>query len=539
MPSLSDARHAGLLVPLFSMPSTRSWGVGEIADLPLMAAWLRECGLDMLQLLPLNEMTTGQNSPYGAMSALALDPIYISLARVPEFRALGGVEQLAPGTRDRLRNAQAARSVQYQEVRRIKQEALEAGYRQFLGAERRSAPRVRQFEMFRCDQAWWLQEYALFRALHERFDARAWTEWPDGLRDREPRALDRARIELHERTLFFEYLQWIAWEQWQEARRDLAGVRLFGDLPFIVSLDSADVWARQSQFDLGAQVGAPPDAFSEKGQQWGLPVYRWDVHEADDDRWLRERARRCADLYHGCRIDHLVGFYRTYAIPRDGTPYFLPADSARQVAQGERLMRIFSSGGHSVIAEDLGAVPDYVRQSMARLRLPGFKVLRWERDWEAPGQPFRDPAFYPAVSVALTGTHDTEPMRAWWEGAPAEERAAALRIPGLDVPGARPDSPFSAALRDAFLRVLFHAGSDLVLFPIQDVFGWADRINVPGTVGADNWTYRLPWPVDRFSDVGEAREAAARLRRWTGESRRTTPLHPSGSGARVVAASTP
>jgi len=522
MPSLSDARHAGLLVPLFSMPSTRSWGVGEIADLPVMAAWLRDCGLDMLQLLPLNEMTTGQNSPYGAMSALALDPIYISVAQVPEFRALGGVEQLAPGTRDRLRNAQAARSVQYQEVRRIKQEALEASYRQFLGAERRSAPRLRQFETFRREQAWWLDEYALFRSLHERFDARAWTEWPDGLRDREPAALERARIELHERRRFFEYLQWIAWEQWQEARRDLAGVKLFGDLPFIVSLDSADVWARQAQFDLGAQVGVPPDAFSEKGQQWGLPVYRWDVHEADDDRWLRERARRCADLYDGCRIDHLVGFYRTYAIPRDGTPYFLPADPARQIAQGERLMKIFCRSGHTVIAEDLGTVPDYVRQSLTRLGLPGFKVLRWERDWNAPGQPFRDPASYPAASVAMTGTHDHEPMRVWWEHAPQEERAAALRIPGLDRSGAGPDSPFSAALRDAFLRVLFHAGSDLLLLPIQDVFAWSDRINVPATVGADNWSYRLPWPVDRLGDIPEAREAAARLRRWAEESGRAT-----------------
>jgi 4-alpha-glucanotransferase len=282
------------------------------------------------------------------------------------------------------------------------------------------------------------------------------------------------------------------------------------------------VWAHQTQFDLDAQVGVPPDAFSDKGQQWGLPVYRWDVHEADDDRWLRGRARRCADLYDGCRIDHLVGFYRTYAIPRDGTPYFLPADPARQIAQGERLMKIFCRSEHAVIAEDLGTVPDYVRQSLARLGLPGFKVLRWERDWDAPGQPFRDPASYPAVSVAMTGTHDHEPMRVWWEHAPQEERAAALRIPGLDRSGAAPDSPFSAALRDAFLRVLFHAGSNLLLLPIQDVFAWSDRINVPATVSADNWTYRLPWPVDRLGDIPEAREAAARLRHWAEESGRAT-----------------
>jgi 4-alpha-glucanotransferase len=134
----------------------------------------------------------------------------------------------------------------------------------------------------------------------------------------------------------------------------------------------------------------------------------------------------------------------------------------------------------------------------------------------------------------LTGTHDTEPMRVWWEHAPAEERAAALQVPGLDVSGASPESPFSPALRDGFLRVLFHAGSDLLLLPIQDVFGWSDRINVPATVSADNWTYRLPWPADRLGDIPEAREAAARLRHWAEESGRATRQRRLATRARVA-----
>ena len=522
MPSVSQGRHAGLLVPLFSMPSTSSWGVGEIADIPVLAAWLGECGLDMLQLLPLNEMAAGQNSPYGALSALALDPIYISVTRVPEFQALGGVAHLAAGTRDRLRQVQDARVVQYQEVRRIKDEALVAAFRYFVAAEwQRDTPRAGEFETFRREQAWWLRDYALFRALHERFDARAWTDWPDALRDRDQAALEQARVELHDRLLFYEYLQWIASAQWQQARRELAGVELFGDFPFMVSGDSADVWVRQTQFDLGASVGVPPDAFSATGQNWGLPVYRWDVHERDDYGWLRQRARRSGDLYDGYRIDHLVGFYRTYAIPRDGAPFFVPAAREEQIAQGERLMKIFCSSGARIIVEDLGTVPDYVRESLARLGVPGFKVPRWERDWDKPGQPFRDPASYPAASVAVTGTHDTEPMPVWWENAPDAVRAAALQVPGLEKAGASPESPFSAAPRDRFLRVMFHAGSGWLILPIQDVFGWSDRINVPATVGADNWTYRLPWPVDRLGEIPEAREAAARLRRWAEESGRS------------------
>ena len=412
MPSVSRGRHAGLLVPLFSMPSTSSWGVGEIADIPVMAAWLRECGLDMLQLLPLNEMAAGQNSPYCALSALALDPLYISVTRIPEFQALGGVEHLAASTRDRLRQVQDARMVQYQEVRRIKDEALDAAFRHFVAAEWQcGTPRAGEFETFRREQAWWLRDYALFRALHERFDARAWTDWPDALRDRDQAALEHARVELHDRLLFYEYLQWIASAQWQQARRELAGVELFGDFPFMVSGDSADVWVRQTQFDLGASVGVPPDAFSATGQNWGLPVYRWDVHERDDYGWLRQRARRSARpvrwLPHrspGRLLSHLRDSARRRTVLRSGR-------SRAQLAQGERLMKIFCSSGARIIVEDLGTVPDYVRESLARLGVPGFKVPRWERDWDEPGQPFRDPRSYPAASVAVTGTHDTEPMR--------------------------------------------------------------------------------------------------------------------------------
>lgn len=149
MPPPVPDRHAGLVVPLFAMPSTSSWGVGEFADLPVLAGWLRECGLDMLQLLPLNEMAAGQNSPYCALSTLALDPIYISVARIPEFRALGGVEHLATNTRDRLQRVRGTRMVQYQGVRRIKAEALAAAFRQFVDAGwRRHTPRAGLFETF-------------------------------------------------------------------------------------------------------------------------------------------------------------------------------------------------------------------------------------------------------------------------------------------------------------------------------------------------------------------------------------------------------
>ena len=271
-------------------------------------------------------------------------------------------------------------------------------------------------------------------------------------------------------------------------------------------------------------IGAPPDAFSATGQNWGMPLYRWDVIAAEHFRWLHERVRRSADLYEGYRVDHLVGFYRTYAWPKDGGQlFFTPADEQTQLALGERLLGIFREAGSTVIAEDLGTVPDFVRASLGRLGAPGFRVLRWERDWHSDGRPFRDPAEYPAISVATSGTHDTEAMAVWWEQASADERRQIMALPMLQRvadPGDPATTPYNPAVRDALLEVLFASGSNLLLLPLIDAFGWSDRINEPATISDDNWTYRLPWPSDKLNEVPEARERQRALKRWTNQYRR-------------------
>jgi 4-alpha-glucanotransferase len=365
----------------------------------------------------------------------------------------------------------------------------------------------------------------LFRALHAREDERPWTEWPADLQRREPAAIDRARRDLARDVLYWQYLQWLAATQWRAARDAAHGVALFGDLPFMVDGDSADVWARQHQFHLDASVGAPPDAFSASGQDWGMPVYRWDVMAHEDFRWLRERARRSADIFDGYRIDHLVGFYRTYGRPRgEGAPFFTPAEEGEQLALGERLLGLFREAGAEIIAEDLGTVPDFVRASLARLRVPGFRVFRWERQWHTEGHPFRDPAEYPAPSVATSGTHDTEPLIAWWEEATAEDRARVAHLPTIlrVTDGASIEhAPYDPAVRDAILEALFASGSDLLLLPLPDVFGWRDRINHPATITDGNWTFKLPWRVDRLEEVPEARDRRDTLHRWASEHGRS------------------
>ena len=517
MTRFASGRYAGVLVPLFSIRSDQGWGIGEIADLPRFAAWLRDAGLDMLQLLPVNEMAEGQNSPYSAMTAMAIDPIYVALDEVEEFTAAGGEASLSDGDRERLAQIRRATTVQYADVRPLKVRALAAAFARFDSTDwHAQSARAREFQRFREQEAWWLDEYTLFRALHEQHDARYWLEWEPALRHRDPAALGAARERHASRIRYFAWLQWTAQQQWERARDACGPVGIFGDFPFIVSADSADVWSRQDEFRVDVSVGVPPDAFSETGQDWGLPAYRWDVMAPGGYEWLRQRVRRCAELFDGFRVDHLVGFYRTFVKEHDGTTAFWPPDEPGQLAQGERLIEAFESTGARIIAEDLGTVPDFVRESLARQRVPGMKVLRWEREWEVEGQPFRDPVAYPPDSVATSGTHDTETLAEWWDEADVDERRAAAGIPALNAARIDAAGPYSDTLRDALLVALFASGSDILLLPVQDLFGWRDRVNTPASVNDDNWTWRLPWTVEQLAAEPLARDRARFLRDLAG-----------------------
>jgi 4-alpha-glucanotransferase len=264
---------------------------------------------------------------------------------------------------------------------------------------------------------------------------------------------------------------------------------------------------------LDASVGAPPDALAPEGQDWDLPPYRWDALAKKDYHWLKGRARRMAELYDVYRVDHVVGFYRTYVIPRGSGPKegkFFPAAQPEQTKQAERVLEIMASAGAELIAEDLGTIPDFVRASLDKLKIPGYRVLRWERKWNAPGQPFIDPKTWPARSVATSGTHDTSTLAEWWEKElQPHDRREVLKLPAMC--GIAETDQYTPQIRDALLEALLASASDLVILPIQDILGAREQVNVPGTVSPTNWTYRLPftledWPQDealakRFSDV--------------------------------------
>lgn len=483
-------RRSGISVPLFSLITTRSWGIGEFRDLAALARCAAEARQQVIQILPIMELPLAERSPYSALSSMALDPIYISLPALPDFEAIGG--ELAFDTSDRqaLEEVRQSPRVEYAAIRRLKHTWLRRAFDRFVRLELpHDTPRARSYRAFVDRERWWLEDYAVFRSLLAREDERAWWDWPDQIRSGRDEVLAEARARPLPDQEYRQYLQWVAAEQWAEARRLAWPTRVLGDVPFMISGNSAEVWRRQEQFHLDATIGAPPDAFAVDGQDWGLPPWRWQAMRDSGYEWMRQRARRHQALFDGFRLDHLVGLYRAWIRPQDRSrpAYFAPDDPDQQRELGETLVRIFTSTGAEIIAEDLGTVPDFVRESITALGVPGFKVLRWERAWNEPGEPLLDPATYPELSVATTGTHDLEPLGAMLDGAGVE----------------------------AEVERLLGAGSALTLIPLQDVFGWPDRINVPSVVADTNWTWKVPRPVDTWLDWDVSIARLDRLREMT------------------------
>lgn len=510
-----SARRVGLQIPLFSCRSSTGWGIGELTDVVPMSRWLASAGFSQLLLLPLGTIRDGDTSPYSATSTLAIDPIYITLDAVADFARAGGVPRLSIEAQQALAEARQSRAVRHDLVRRAKTEALGAAFASFLVDEwEQHTTRAAELAVYIARERWWLDDYALFVVLARSTPGVSWREWPAALRDREPGAIDDARRQWSREILKQQYFQWIAESQWKRSRTAAAalGVALIGDLPFVANTESPEIWSRPQDFLLDVSCGVPPDAFSATGQDWGLPTYWWEAIAGTGYASIRLRARRMAALYDGLRVDHVIGLYRTYGYPAGGEPFFNPSDAASQLAQGEAVLTTLRTAGLELIAEDLGVVPDFLRPSLARLGIPGCKVMRWERDWHAPGSPFIDPVTYPALSAAMTGTHDTEPLALWWTRAPRDERAALLALPFFAEHGAAdPDQPWTSRLGDLLVTLAYRSGSDQLFLPIQDLFGWPDRVNTPGTVGPENWTWALPWSLDAFGEEPEAVRRAAHL----------------------------
>ena len=530
------SRLAGVAVPLFSLRGEYDDGNGTIPDLTAFVDWLERWHHRVVQLLPINEASPKEASPYNAISAFAIDPTYISVRQLPDlldsaaartWRESGPVAQrFAALRRDRHRHRQLAYA--------LKLHLLDLAFQQFRSSA--TAERQARFEAFCRTQSWWLEDYALFRALKERFNWASWEQWPAALRRRDAAALRQAAADERRRIHFAQYLQWLASEQWEQVRSHARqrGVLIKGDLPFVCSRDSADVWAHQELFDLSSSAGAPPDAFSESGQAWGLPLYDWAALRRSRFAWWRRRARHARELYDVFRIDHLVGLYRTYGIPmgEGGTPGFVPPNQEDQLAQGRDLLQALLDevrGEAAIVAEDLGVVPAWVRESLAELDIPGYKIFRWER---SDGS-YIDPRRYSPLSLATTGTHDTDTLVEWWNTLAESERSAVIACLEQNDLTLADDPTLAPELHLALLGRLYEAASVLTVLPIQDLFGWRERINTPGTVNRRNWSYRVPVCTPELDQLAPLRERMEVLRDMIDRSGRNTlpvrqPRRPEG-----------
>jgi 4-alpha-glucanotransferase len=501
------ARIAGVMMPLFSMRTRTDAGIGDIAALRTMVDLAAAMGHRGILLLPVDETTPGEASPYSALSLFAIDPIYIGLEGLT-----GVTPDAVAGVRRALEHVAPSERVT---IRAARLELLEAAARYFTahGDERAAV------DDFAARNRGWLDDYALFRALKDRFNFAAWEQWPDELRRREPGAIDRARAELAGPIGKYVYWQFLAHRQWAEVRAytRVRHVLLGGDLAFSPGRDSAEVWTNQELFDLERTVGAPPDGFNPHGQHWGLPAPRWERIRAGGFALLRQRTRYARELYDFIRVDHVVGLYRTFSFglaPKtDGS--FWPAAKPEQRAQGEAALGAIldEAGQMIVVAEDLGLIPPFVRVSLSALGVAGYKVMRWEKVHEGTSaEALLSPADYPELSLATTGTHDTDTLAEWWEEAPADERARVLRVLAL-APSAEGGAEVAFdKVRDAMLAALYAAPSRLVIIPIQDLFGWRERINLPGTVGPDNWSWRLPLAIEDMTNDPTLAARLAQLR---------------------------
>lgn len=482
------------MVPLFSIRTEKNFGIGEVLDLLPLIDWMADHHLHLLQILPVHETSPMETSPYQALSGFALDPVYLSLRDWDDFKKSDAANRSfsAASTQEGLSRLRESNNVRYEDIRHLKAPLLEHSFRYFLDEEwKKNTERAQSLQRFIEVHSDWLDDYVLFRLLKEKNDWRYWKEWPAPYRDRNKSELKKLRMEEQERLLLFKYLQWALSEQWKTVREHAKrrNVLIMGDLPFLVSRDSADVWSHPNSFSDIDSVGAPPDVFNDKGQDWGLPLFNWKVMEKKNFLWWRLRIRHAREHYDLIRLDHVVGFYRVWVIPKEGEPHFEPNVESEQIKRGKQLLNaiIEESGMCIPVAEDLGVIPDFVRETLAQFGIAGHKVLRWEKRDHV----YSDPKDYPFVSLATTGTHDTSTLRLWWDEISLDERASFLAMldEGIEI---APEEPFSDRLHQAIIERLIRSGSSLVIFPIQDILGLPDQINIPATVGQHNWRFKMP-----------------------------------------------
>lgn len=466
-------RTSGVLMPISSLPSP--YGIGTMGKAARkFVDFLVKGGQKYWQILPICPTSYG-DSPYQSFSSFAGNPYFIDLEYLCKDKLLKKAEC------ESFDWGGSESYVDYGTMYVSRYALLKKAYKRFM----KKVPE--DFAEFCETESDWLEDYALFMALKDANDGVAWFEWDEDIKCRETAALESAREEYQDDITFYKMLQYLFFKQWNElkAYANDKGIEVIGDVPIYVAGDSADVWANPSQFYLDEDLnpievaGCPPDAFSEDGQLWGNPLFRWDVMKKDDYAWWTKRIKAMASLYDIIRIDHFRGFDSYYAIPAE--------DDTAKNGQWEKGpgMDLFNKleeklGKLPIIVEDLGFLTPSVIQLLKDSGFPGMKVIQFAFD-SREGSDYL-PHTYPTHCVVYTGTHDNDTVMGWMKTAPKQSVKFAKEYLNLTK---------EEGYNWGMMRAAWSSVADMAIVPIQDLIGLGSeaRINTPSTLG-DNWKWR-------------------------------------------------
>jgi 4-alpha-glucanotransferase len=485
---MSFPRASGILLHPTSLPGR--FGIGDLGkEAYKFADFLASTGQRLWQVLPLGPTGYG-NSPYQCLSVFAGNPLLISLERLVEDKFLEPVDlDNAPSfSEDR---------VDYDSVIEFKAPLLKKSFETF---QKKAAPSEReQFEVFCQQNTAWLETYSLFMALKDAHDLAAWNTWEEDIRRRQPKSLERWSRKLNYEIYYHKYQQYQFFKQWSEVKKycNERGIRLIGDMPIFIDLDSAEVWSHPEMFYLDESgrptvvAGVPPDYFSKTGQLWGNPLYRWDVMARDGYAWWIERFRATCDLVSIIRLDHFRGFEKYWEVPGTDTT----AINGRWVpGPGAELFQAVQNalGTLRIIAEDLGMITPEVDALREQFGFPGMRVLQFNFGSDPKADDYR-PHNYPRNCVVYTGTHDNNTTIGWFRGEDVKdstqskgerekETQLALKYMGTD----------GQEINWDFIRLALMSVADTAIVPMQDILGLGSeaRMNIPGTTEG-NWCWRF------------------------------------------------
>lgn len=471
-------RYSGILLPVSALPSP--YGIGTLGE--EARKWidmLRKAGQHYWQVLPLGPTSYG-DSPYQSFSAFAGNPYYIDLDMLVQ-------EGLVP--REYVECFTWCDDSSYVAYDKLYQSRFPVLRAAWAGSGYRTQASYQEF----CrDNAYWLEDYALFMACKQHFGGKNWMDWEEGIRLRTPEALREYRKKLEREIDFWYFIQYVFFSQWRQlkAYAKQREIEIIGDIPIYAALDSADVWAHPELFQMDQEkkpvnvAGCPPDLFSEDGQLWGNPLYDWEYHEKTGFDWWKKRMKATSRLYDVIRIDHFIGIVRYYSIPYGDTDarggWYTPGPGMKLI-----------DAIHSVvpetklIAEDLGVLTDEVKKVLKETGLPGMKVLEFAFGSGSDNE-YLPHNYTSTNSVIYVGTHDNETAAGFLTGLSEEGRKEVLEYLGLD------ETVSLEGAVQAMIRLAMSSIAETAIIQAQDILSLGNeaRMNFPSTTGS-NWKWRL------------------------------------------------